>query len=339
MADITEKDLALNIKKGKFEKVYLFYGEERYLIRLYAEQISKNAVEDFRDLNVHNFEQNASIDDIMLAAESMPVVSKRSVVSVTDFKFTSLSKNDEQRFLEFLEDLPDFCSVVFRYDRAEFDVSKNKSFINAVKKSGNAVEFARKDENSLTKILCSRAAKQGVNLQPTVAKYIISLCSNDLENLLSEVDKLCNYAENKTITQKDADQIVSVSNEVSIYNLSAQIMAKDFQKAFSTLKNLLDNKVEPVFILITLSRAFTDVYRVKLAESEGVSLNQIGVDFKYGARAFVLEKTRKNSKNIDKKSAENIIKYLYECTMKIKRCEIEPEIVIETAVLELMRMC
>ena len=339
MAEITERDLAQNIKKGKFEKIYLFYGEERYLSRLYAEQISKKAVEDFRELNVHSFESNAKVEDIILAAESVPVISEKSVVSITDFNFSALSKNEQQTFLDFIEDLPDFCVVILWYDRQELDKKKNKSLIDAVLKAGNAIEFTRKDQNALIKIMCSRAAKQGVNMQPTVARYVISLCSDDLENLLSETDKLCNYVDNKVVTIDDVDQIVSVSNEVSIYNLSAQIIEKDFKKAFSTLKNLFDNKVDPTFILITLSKAFVDVYRVKMAESEGVSLSQIGADFKYGNRAFVLNKCKTSAKSIDKKSAENIIKYLYQSTMKIKSCEIEPKIVVETAVLELIRMC
>jgi DNA polymerase-3 subunit delta len=92
------------IKKGKIASVYLIYGEETYFIEnTISELIDALAPKSARDFNLDVFSTpDISVDEIIAAADTYPVMAERRVVVVKNPGFLS-SKKETGKLEYFLE--------------------------------------------------------------------------------------------------------------------------------------------------------------------------------------------------------------------------------------------
>ncbi len=339
MPDITEKDLAREVKEGRLASVYLLYGEEPYLKHTYSIRIMNTAVTDFADFNLHKFESGARVEDIVSAVDAMPMMSERSCVIVRDFNFSSLADKDAEALCSIIKEPNDSCVLVFLYENIDLPkAGKSSRIMSALKENAHCVNFAKRTERELIETACRRASRYSVNMQPSSARYLISRCGEDLENLLSEVDKLCDYVGNGSIvTQKDIDEISVRTVEASAFRLGDAICAGNRDEAMSICADLFDMRTEPVIIVGSLSRAFVDLYRVKLAESEGVRPESIAGDFGYSKTAFRLTKAAKIGRRMSQSSVKKALEILRETDLALKTSRADPRIIIERAMIKLMR--
>lgn len=83
------KDLIGEIQRGRISPVYLLHGEETYLIEdTLAEMIEILAPKNVRDFNLDIFSNpEVSVDEILSAADTYPVMAERRVVVVKDPAF------------------------------------------------------------------------------------------------------------------------------------------------------------------------------------------------------------------------------------------------------------
>lgn len=340
MPETAEKELARQIKNGKLAPVYLIYGDEPYLKRTYVNRIISAAVTDFADINLHRFDSSAKVDDICAAADALPMLSERSCVVVRDFNFGAVNDKDAQRLSSVINEPNGACVLIFVYENAELPqkTAKAKQILADLKKSASCVCFAKRTERELCDAACRRAARLKVNLQPTVARYLISRCGDDLENLLTEVDKLCDYAgAGSAVTEKEVDEISVRTVEASAFRLGDAVCAGNRDEALSICSDLFDMRTDPLMIIGALSSVFVDLYRVKLAEAEGLRPESVGDDFGYGKSAFRLRRAAQAGRRMSQTAVYNALEILRRADLSLKTSRADPRIVIERMTVELMR--
>lgn len=67
-------DLKLAVSSGQIGRLYIFHGEEKYLLEYYLTQIRKLLVgDDFADFNYKRFEGSISVDELAAACDMLPV--------------------------------------------------------------------------------------------------------------------------------------------------------------------------------------------------------------------------------------------------------------------------
>ncbi len=340
MPDITEKDLARAIKSGTLSPVYLLYGEEPYLKHTYAKRIINAAVTDFADFNLHRFESSACVDDLVSAVDAMPMMSDRTCVVVRDFNFGTLSDKDADTLCSIISDPNTSCVLVFLYENADppNKSAKAKQVLSIIKSNADCINFAKRTERELCDAACHRAARLRVNLQPTTARYLISRCGDDLENLLTEVDKLCDYVgRDGIVTEKEIDEISVRTVEASAFRLGDAICAGNRDDAMSICADLFDMRTDPLLIIGALSSIFVDIYRVKLAESEGLRPESIADAFGYGKSSFKLKRAAQTGRRMSQSSVMNALEILRDTDLSLKTSRGDARIVIERAVILLIR--
>ncbi len=340
MPEIGEKDLAKAVKEGKLAPVYLLYGEEPYLKHTYSNRIMNAAVTDFADFNLHRFEANVSIDDLVAAVDAMPMMSERSCVIVRDFNFGGLSDKDADTLCTLIREPNDSCVLVFLYENSELPSksAKAKQIVSALKFSADCVNFAKRTERELIDAACRRAARLRVNMQPSTARYLIAHCGDDLENLLTEVDKLCDYVgRDGIVTEKEIDEISVRTVEASAFRLGDAICAGNRDEAMSICDDLFSMRTDPLLIIGALSSIFVDLYRVKLAEGEGLRPELIADDFGYGKASFKLRRAAQTGRRMSQDSVFNALSILRETDLSLKTSRGDSRIVVEKAVIMLMR--
>lgn len=342
MPVITEKELIEQIKKADFKSVYLLYGNENYLKRYYADAIIKKAVTDFADLNLHRFDSTVKADDIIIAADAIPMMSDYSCVSVCDYNFASADESEVKKLETLISDMPDGCILLIRLEQLEITPSKSnkaKRIFDCVKKYGYVIELNTRDEAELVRLACKRAASRSVNLQPTGARYLIRVCGSDMTNLFSEVDKLCDFVGREgIITDSVIDSLAVKTPDEKAYKLANAVCAGDADRVLGMLADLSAQCIEPVAVIGALSSAYVDMYRAKVAESEGLRAENIGADFGYGKNAFKLKYASQNARRMSVFTLRKALGVLRDADIALKSTQLDARALVDKTVMQLIML-
>lgn len=342
MPAITEKELIEDIKKADFKSVYLIYGNEDYLKKYYSSAIIKKAVTDFEDLNLHRFDSSVKVDDIIAAADAIPMMSDYSCVSVCDYNFASADETEVEKLVDLISDMPEGCVLLLRLEQLSITPSKSakaKKVFDAVKKYGALVELNLREEADLVRMVTKRTASRSVNLQPTGARYLIRVCGSDMTNLFSEVDKLCDFVgKDGIITEKEIDALAVKTPDEKAYKLINAVCARDVERVYTMLADLAAQCVDSIAIIAALSSAYVDMYRAKVAESEGKNAESIGADFGYGKNAFKLKYASQNARKMSVFTLRKALNVLRETDIALKSTQLDPRLLVDKTVMQLIQL-
>lgn len=342
MPAITEKELIEDIKKADFKSVYLIYGNEDYLKKYYSSAIIKKAVTDFEDLNLHRFDSSVKVDDIIAAADAIPMMSDYSCVSVCDYNFASADETEVEKLVDLISDMPEGCVLLLRLEQLSITPSKSakaKKVFDAVKKYGALVELNLREEADLVRMVTKRAASRSVNLQPTGARYLIRVCGSDITNLFSEVDKLCDFVgKDGIITEKEIDALAVKTPDEKAYRIINAVCARDVERVYTMLADLAAQCVDSIAIIAALSSAYVDMYRAKVAESEGKNAESIGADFGYGKNAFKLKYASQNARKMSVFTLRKALNILRETDIALKSTQLDPRLLVDKTVMQLIQL-
>ena len=120
------QELKTAIKEKRPERLYIFHGEEVFLLNHYLQQLKKLLVDDltesfnFHRLNNENFDIQVFAD----AVENLPMMAESTMVQVDDIDIFKLNETDRDKIGEILSDIPEYCTVVFTYETVTWKPDK-----------------------------------------------------------------------------------------------------------------------------------------------------------------------------------------------------------------------
>ena len=118
-----------NIKLGHLYRVYLLYGEEKYLKEMYLKKLVKLAApQGLEEFNLHRFDAGQmEVDDLIESCEALPMMAQQRCVVVEKFDFESLNAQDKAKVTELLEDPPETTVLLLVVDKEDFLPKKSAS--------------------------------------------------------------------------------------------------------------------------------------------------------------------------------------------------------------------
>lgn len=126
--------LRQDIRANQFERVYLLYGEERYLVQMYKNQLKKAIIgDDTMNLNQYTG-KGLPVQEVENAVMTMPFFADRRLVLLED---TGLFKSSDEQWSNLVKTIPDSCHVLF----VEQEVDKRSRMYKAVKECGYCAEM------------------------------------------------------------------------------------------------------------------------------------------------------------------------------------------------------
>lgn len=341
MPEITEIELKRQIDKLNFNCLYMLYGEEKFLVKGYAEKLIKKAAgEKFLDFNLQQFDgDTASVDEIAEAVEALPFMAERKCVSVSDFNVESRSAQEMEKWKELLENLPSTTVLVLLFPSLSIDYKKSskwRNFINIVNKSGYSVLFKTRDNAELEKLLCTLATKHFCELSRQNAAYILLLCGKDLHTLYNEMDKLFAYVQQGEITQEIIDKIIVKNMETTVFILSKAIISRKYDEAYKLLDQLFYQNEDPIAILSVLSSSYIDMYRMKSAVQSGQDAKEVMKSFEYKGKEFRLKNAERDGKRFSIEMLRNSLLSILETDINLKSSRTNKRVLMEKLIAELL---
>lgn len=260
------------IKEKTPARAYLFYGEESYLRQTYVQQLQELLIpKGSEDFNLHRLSGGrVTAQDVADAVESMPMMAPSTLVTVTDWDIFRLDEGQRSQLIELLEDLPDYCTVVFIYDTVSYKPDrKMKKLTAAMDKNVEVVEFQGQSRDALVRWLQKRFRALGRSIDQQTADYMLFYCGSMMDNLIGEVNKVAAFAKAEQVTTADIAAVAEPVLDARIFDMTNHISARDYNKAAAVLGDLLRMQTEPIVILGAIGKELRRLYTARMALDGG----------------------------------------------------------------------
>ena len=326
-----KKDLDQALKQGAIELVYFLYGPETYLRDQAAHAITDEALRDtlLREFNDSTFNLTSDeVRDALAIVEQLPMMSQRRVVRIRNFG--KLSEGEENLLIDYLERPVETSVVIFIGD----DIDKRKKLAKTLM-SRAAFEFQPLRAPELQSWIRAHLKKLKADIEPAAGRRILDVVRSDLNTLTNELNKLAAAAlPSGLITTALVDQLIGRSREHMNWELTDHILARNRQAALNTLKDLLDDQVEPVMLIGLIGGTYRRMALAKELLSQGASPGQIFSEvrmpsFKQGAYLSMLGRVESNT-------LARGLQRIAQADLAIKSSKATPRMQVELLVCELM---
>lgn len=149
--------LRQDIRSSQFEQVYLLYGEERYLVQMYKNQLKKAIIgEDTINFNSYTG-KGISIQEVEDTIMTLPFFADRRLILLED---TGLFKSGDEYWSDLVKKIPDSCHILF----VEQEVDKRSRMYKAVRECGYCVEMAHPSIQQRTQWVLKGFGRYGLKI-------------------------------------------------------------------------------------------------------------------------------------------------------------------------------
>ncbi len=332
----SERELTRDLSAGLLHKAYLFYGKENYLKSAYLGRILKATFpngESAFDL-VRLDGKKLSPQQLFDATEPMPLTGAKRCVVVDDFDTGQLSDSEVKEICGVMEDLPPSTVLIMVTRTADLDTKKaaGKKLLASVDKAGGAMELKGRTGNELTSFVVTRAQKAGCEMSNDNARLLIERCSDDMDILAGEVDKLTAYQGKGEITEESIKKVSCAVVEGDVYALSKLLLQGNMNGAMKAVDALFTMRHPASAMIASLCYAFIDLYRADAGRRAGKTAGEIASDFSYRFE-FRVTNAMRDSRSINRARIGRAIEILTQSDIDLKSAKVEERVLVETAIM------
>lgn len=268
---MTVDNLEKELKQGKLNSIYLFYGEELYLLENAVKRIRKLFGELVLGINYIQINEN-NIDNLISDIETPAFGFSKKLIIVKNAgllkkeRKTNSKENDElqKKIAKYLKEnigiIKDTTVLVF----IESDITKSE-LVKVIEENGIECNFERLKPIEIKQRLKTICNLYEVNINEQNLNLLIETSGTDMQCLINEIRKLIEYTvKGGTITRETIEKLATKEFEARIFDLTDNIGKKDISKTMQILKELIYNKEPIQKILITLYNHLKRIYLTKL---------------------------------------------------------------------------
>lgn len=330
------QQLKQEIKQNALRACYLFYGEEAYLREVYLEQIRKKLLDGpASEFNFHRFSKDTlDWDQVSNAVEAMPMMAERTLILVEDVDLYKEPEASREKIISMLQDLPDYCCLIFIYDTVPYSPDKRlKKLHAAISDHVQVVEFRKQSGSEMRSWIQRQARKGGKVMDNATADYLAFLKDNSLSALVGEIQKLTAYADGEAITKLDVDTVVEPTLTAATFDISNALADGEYEKALLKLRDLLAMQEDPILLLGTVAAQMRRLLYGRILYENGKSpedLVKLLGGSPYGAR-MTMNSVRKLTSTFCKRA----VLLCLEADRNMKTSRDTPERILELLILQL----
>ncbi|MBX7126585.1 MAG: DNA polymerase III subunit delta [Cyclobacteriaceae bacterium] len=305
--DKTAKQVWGDLKKGKYQPVYLLQGEEVYYIDLISSYIEANALSDsekgFNQVILYG--KDISMVQMLNHARRFPMMAERQVVIVREAQ-EILDLNREEgssQLLEYLKRPVPSTVLVLCHKHKTLD--KRRELGKKAEALATVLTFKKPYDSDLAAFVEEYFHERGYKAEDEALQLFVEHVGNDLSRLAREIDKLLiNTRKEDLITKDQVTRQVGVSREYNVFELQRAIIAKDTLKAYKIVESFASNtKKNPVIPAVALLYGYFSKLLVASSAgpmSESTLLSTLKIssfmakDYLAGLRNYRTDKIREN---------------------------------------------
>lgn len=329
-----------DIKLRLYKPVYLLYGSQAYLLDRYLTRLIKSILPDGTNMFNHTKLDVKPVDMLRLeeSLSQLPVYG-HTVTLLHDFDLSAQTDKDIERLISIIQEIEsgNILIIVIREEPDLKKSAKTKKLLATVEQHGSVYPIVLGTKGDLVDLIRARGERHGCEISAAVASELIDWCSDSVDILVHEVDKLCLYAKDKPITTEMVWEVCSISIEGNIYQIAKQILLSKPQDALREISALLYNKVDPIRIVTSLGYSCSDLYKVKAGVLKGKTAEEISKDLKLKS-AKIVGYMMKDVRRIDLAKLGEMNTLILDTEYKLKTQPYQSRTLLEQMVIEMMRI-
>lgn len=263
------------LERSQISNVYGFFGPEEYVKHSAFEALRSKLLPEGLEAMNETVLDGATAQQIIEAAETLPMMADRRMVLVKDWPplMPGKSKNEAaeaEQLADWLPGAPDSCTVVF-YVRGAADGRKKAT--QALQKHASVVQFELLEPGKIAKWASGQLKPFGKRMDARALDELVFLAGRELTRLSAELEKLSAYAgERDVITIEDVRTLVSPSLESTVFQMIDQLLQGDRAGAQKLLRSMLESGENRVGVLFMLTRQLRNLVHIKLLTGKGMRL-------------------------------------------------------------------
>lgn len=261
-----------SVETYKGKNVFLFYGEQGYLI---DECISKlEALFGVDDMSLTRFEGSYNSSEVINVLQSISFFCEYSV-AVAD----SLPDGENaEKLLAFLDNAPEHAKMIFA---VKGTIDKRKSFVKKLLKI--AVEVTAQEDADVVSWVVQEGKKNKINLDKTCAELMIQLAGQDMYTLKNEINKL-SFLGKENISRQDILDNVSKGADYNIFLLNTLMLEGKYAEAFCLADEIIRQEKTAIPLIALLSNRFYQMYLARCCLDAGMRPDQAAAELQKSAK-------------------------------------------------------
>lgn len=242
-------------------------------------------------------------------------------------KLSAKDKEDEQLFLDYIANMPDYSILILQYNLGKID--KRRKLIKTIEKFGTIVECEAIAYWNINDWLNSHLRELNLRFDREAYAYFLEAIKSmekiSLGFLDQELQKLTLYPQKTLINRQFLEDNFSSIPEISTFRLWEALGNKDIATALELFTIQQQAGIHPLRLLKFLARQIDQLWHVKIYLSEGQSTKQIASILKL--HPFITEKIIKQTQNFSLDKIQQMIIDIADADYKLKTGSNEPALI------------
>ena len=314
------KQIKEDIKNHVFHSVYLLYGEEDYLKRMYRDKLKAAVLSDGDEMNYSYFEgKDTDVLQLREIADTLPFFSDYRIIVVEN---SGLYKSANE-LSDYLPDMPDTTVLVF----VEKEVDKRNKLYKYVNKNGVAAEMKAMTGREMKSWLAVLLKENGKQMRESTAQYFLEQVDNSMTNVYNELEKLIAYSYGREeITKEDVDRVCSVLVTGRIFQMLDAVALGNQEETLHLYHDLLTLRESPMSILYLLIRHFNILLQV---HSMAGKYDKAEMAKKAGIPPFTVGKYQSQCRRFQEERLRGMLESCIDTEYQFKRGNISDQFGVE----------
>ena len=330
------QQLKNDIRSKEMGRLYIFHGEEIFLLHHYFEQVKKLLIDDltesfnFHKLNNETFDIQPFVD----AVENFPMMADHTLVQVDEVDLFKLPESDRTKIGEVLADIPDWCTVIFTYETVAWKPDKRlKKFWDIIDNNATIVEFAKQGQRELIAWVSRHFMAHQKRISNDLCAYLIDITGGTMTALMGEINKIAAFSGAETITKHDIDSVTEPVLDAVVFQMTDLLGEGKYGQALLKLQTLLKMQQEPLVILGAIGGHFRRISTARTLLDNGRGSGELMK--LYGIADYPARKTMDAARRFQAEFCRKAAQLVLETDYKIKTSFDDPERLMELLILEL----
>ena len=329
-------ELKQQIKNKAPGRLYVFHGEEVFLLNHYLGLIKKLLLDDLTESFNYTRLTNETFDlqTFADAVEAMPMMAETTFVQVDDVDLFKLPEAERNKMGEILDDIPDWCTVLFTYETVSWKPDKRlKRLWEPVQENALIVEFEKQSQRDLIAWVQRHFSAHKKRISGDLCAYLIEITGGTMTALSGEIDKISAYSGADEIVRADIDAVTEPVLDAVVFQMTDLMSEGRYSAALQKLETLLKMQQEPLSILGAVGGHFRRLSTARTLLDNGKNSSEL--QKLYGLPDYPARKTMEAARRIRPEFCAKANLLVLETDYKIKTSFDQPERLLELLILQL----
>lgn len=326
---VFEKDLS------QIDNLYLVFGSEEYLLDKFENKFKEKFIdEEIVDFNLTYIKNEDEVfKNIVSKGSTLPVMSKKRFIIVKAGNIFKKGISNFEVFEKFLKNIPDTTLILILVNE---DLSKNKRK-KIIEEHGVVINYSPPRFQDINKWIKFQFRDRGKKIDYRGIRLLEKMFNNNLQQLDSEIDKICTYIDEKNkVEVSDIKAVMSKDRRLkdnTIFEFLDAISKKEKNKSVYYFHQLIENGEEPQIIFAMITRRVRLMLIIKDLKKQGINHKKIAS--KVGEHPYPIKKIYGYVDNYSAQELEEMLDKFLQADVKLKTGEDKIENSIQNAILSI----